>query len=83
MGPRAATRQLRDVLCGACAHGLMLACVASATAAAAERVDFSRDIQPLLAKRCVACHGPDTQEGGLRLDQQAGATAALDSGSRA
>jgi len=84
MGPRAAIRQFRDVLCGACAHGLMLACVASAAAAPGTgSIDFSRDIQPLLAKRCVACHGPDTQEGGLRLDQQAGATAALDSGSRA
>jgi mono/diheme cytochrome c family protein len=84
MGPRAAARPLRDVLCGACAHGLMLAWVASAAAAPGTgSIDFSRDIQSLLAKRCVACHGPDTQEGGLRLDQQAGATAALDSGSRA
>jgi hypothetical protein len=49
----------------------------------AEPVDFSRDIQPLFAKRCFSCHGPDTQEAGLRLDQIAGATAALDSGSRA
>jgi len=51
--------------------------------ARAEPVDFSRDIQPLLAKRCFSCHGPDTQEAGLRLDEAAGATAALDSGSRA
>jgi hypothetical protein len=51
--------------------------------ALAEPVDFSRDIQPLFAKRCFSCHGPDTQEAGLRLDQIAGATAALDSGSRA
>jgi hypothetical protein len=49
----------------------------------AEPVDFSRDIQPLLAKRCFSCHGPDTHEGGLRLDQAAGATAELDSGGRA
>ena len=52
-------------------------------AAFAEPVDFSRDIQPLFAKRCFSCHGPDTQEAGLRLDQMAGATAALDSGGRA
>jgi cytochrome c553 len=56
--------------------------VLASTAAAAE-VDFSRDIQPLLARRCVACHGPDTQEAGLRLDEQAGATRQLDSGGRA
>ena len=54
-----------------------------AAAADAEPVDFSRDIQPLLAKRCVACHGPDTQEAGLRLDDRAGATSELESGSRA
>lgn len=51
--------------------------------AAGEPVDFSQDIQPLLAKRCVACHGPDTQEAGLRLDDRSGATKELDSGSRA
>jgi mono/diheme cytochrome c family protein len=31
-------------------------------------VDFERDIRPLLKAKCVACHGPDLQEGGLRLD---------------
>ncbi|TSA05682.1 MAG: DUF1549 domain-containing protein [Planctomycetaceae bacterium] len=46
-------------------------------------VDFSREIQPLFAKRCFACHGPNTQEGGLRLDEHAGALQELDSGSRA
>ena len=51
--------------------------------ATAAPVDFSRDIQPLLAKRCFACHGPDTREGGLRLDEQAGATVALESGGHA
>ncbi len=45
--------------------------------------DFSRDIQPLLAKRCFACHGPDTQEAGLRFDDQTAATRELDSGLRA
>jgi mono/diheme cytochrome c family protein len=54
-----------------------------ATRAAADPVDFSRDIQPLLAKRCFSCHGPDTQEAGLRFDQADRATAALASGGRA
>jgi hypothetical protein len=53
------------------------------SAPAAERVDFSRDIQPILAKRCFSCHGPDTREAGLRLDDHAGATLALESGGRA
>ena len=51
--------------------------------AAADAIDFSRDIQPLLAKRCVACHGPDTQEAGLRLDEPAAAMRELESGHRA
>ena len=48
-----------------------------------EAVDYARDIQPLLARRCFACHGPDTQEAGLRLDDAAVATAPLASGARA
>jgi hypothetical protein len=34
------------------------------------KVDFSSDIQPLLAKNCYECHGPEKQKGGLRLDQK-------------
>ena len=54
-----------------------------AVAVVAAPNDFSRDIQPLLAKRCFACHGPDTQEAGLRFDDPAAATRELDSGRRA
>jgi mono/diheme cytochrome c family protein len=32
------------------------------------RVDYRRDVKPLLRSRCVACHGPITREAGLRLD---------------
>ncbi len=39
------------------------------------KVDFVADIEPLLRKRCHQCHGPDTQEGGLRLDRRADALA--------
>ena len=31
-------------------------------------VDFVRDIQPIFQKSCIACHGPNTQMAGLRLD---------------
>ncbi|MCE9528670.1 MAG: DUF1553 domain-containing protein [Planctomycetales bacterium] len=47
------------------------------------KVDFAREIRPLLAKKCFACHGPDEEhrEGGLRLDIQEGATKKLETGS--
>ena len=41
--------------------------------AAAEPVDYLRDVKPLLLKNCVGCHGPDKQRGSLRLDTAAGA----------
>ncbi|MEQ9410620.1 MAG: PSD1 and planctomycete cytochrome C domain-containing protein [Fuerstiella sp.] len=31
---------------------------------------FERQIRPLLAEHCVSCHGPDKQEGDLRLDSR-------------
>jgi hypothetical protein len=44
--------------------------------AAADRVEFNRDIRPLLAAKCYACHGPDEdkRKAGLRLDLRAEAT---------
>lgn len=50
---------------------------------AEDGVNFARQIQPLLARRCVACHGPDKGEGGLRLHESEPALAELDSGARA
>ncbi|HEX4142373.1 MAG TPA: DUF1553 domain-containing protein [Pirellulales bacterium] len=46
-------------------------------------IDFGRDIQPLLARRCFSCHGPDKHEGGLRLNARDAALAELDSGAHA
>lgn len=34
----------------------------------AEPVDYGRDIRPLLAAKCAACHGALGQQAGLRLD---------------
>jgi mono/diheme cytochrome c family protein len=36
----------------------------------AAEVDFGRDIQPLLRKHCIECHGPTQQMRGLRLDRR-------------
>ncbi|MBT4693397.1 MAG: DUF1587 domain-containing protein, partial [Planctomycetaceae bacterium] len=30
--------------------------------------EFRRSIQPILKSSCIDCHGPDTQEGNIRLD---------------
>ena len=49
----------------------------------AKPVDFGRDIQPIFAKACFRCHGPDEAEGGLRLDSRTGAFAETDSGDHA
>ncbi|HET6323509.1 MAG TPA: PSD1 and planctomycete cytochrome C domain-containing protein [Planctomycetaceae bacterium] len=47
------------------------------------KVDFDREVQPVLAKRCFRCHGPDKAEAGLRLDLRDRAFAKLASGSHA
>ncbi len=41
---------------------------------------FERHIRPLLLNRCVECHGPDSQEAGLRLDSREGFLKGGDSG---
>jgi len=41
---------------------------------------FERQIRPLLAEHCHACHGADQQKGGLRLDSRPALLAGGDSG---
>ena len=35
---------------------------------AAQAVDFERHVAPIFAARCLACHGPEKQKSGFRLD---------------
>jgi hypothetical protein len=48
-----------------------------------EPVDFERDIRPLLAGRCLSCHGPGTTKAGLSFDNLEKASSTLKSGVRA
>lgn len=46
---------------------------------AAGKLQYNRDIRPILAENCFPCHGPDSaaRKAGLRLDRFADATAVL------
>lgn len=48
--------------------------------AAAQKVEFNRDIRPILSDKCFVCHGPDAKnaKSEYRLDTFARATAELD-----
>ena len=34
------------------------------------KIDFAKDVQPILRQNCVPCHGPAQQSSGLRLDRK-------------
>jgi mono/diheme cytochrome c family protein len=62
----------------ACSLGLF----AGPSAAMADRVDFNRDVRPILSENCFACHGPDQEKrkANLRLDVIDATTKAAKSG---
>jgi mono/diheme cytochrome c family protein len=61
---------------------LLLGLAAGVLPAAEPAPDFEREIQPILAEHCSACHGVDgaSRQGGFRLDTRDGALAGGDSG---
>jgi hypothetical protein len=51
--------------------GMTVLCTGFTTSAgAADKIQFNRDIQPILSDNCYFCHGPDANQrkGKLRLD---------------
>ena len=55
--------------------------VTSPAAPLPAKIDFNRDIRPILSDNCYACHGPDSakRKAGLRFDLKDGALAKLKS----
>lgn len=53
------------------AAAIVLCCILPAAGVCAEEVataEYMRDVKPLLAEKCAACHGALKQEAGIRLD---------------
>src|SRR6188508_1106321 len=56
--------------CCGCLGSVLIFSGAIAAEPAAEKLQFNRDIRPILSEACFACHGPDAgkREAELRLD---------------
>src|SRR5215813_7414269 len=72
--------RLRPGLLLALASALNLTILAGPAGPA--KVDFNRDVRPILAENCFACHGPDEEKrkAKLRLDLRDSAVQAAKSG---
>ncbi len=79
-------RPLSGVLLVAGAIGLLCPAICADDASTAaggakdKKVDFVRDVRPILAAHCWSCHGDKANEGGLRLHTRKAALAGGDSG---
>ena len=81
----AGKRSISRVLAFSCTPLLAVCFLAADQGVAKERdpamlAFFENEVRPLLAAKCVRCHGPQRQRGGLRLDSAAGVAQGGDSG---
>jgi len=65
--PPAALQTISRCFCGGL---LAIAFCAAGLQAQTGKVDFARDIQPLLRDHCYSCHGPTVQSNNFRLDRR-------------
>src|SRR6478736_2958291 len=51
---------------------LMFAIAFAGPARAAEKIEYNRDVRPILSEYCFGCHGPDSaaRKADLRLDRR-------------
>ena len=79
--PRVPLDSLAVVLIGWLSVGAIGGFGVGTSTCAAEEIDFTGRIGPLLAAKCGACHGPEDAESGFRIDLREQAVAGGDSGS--
>jgi Protein of unknown function (DUF1553)/Protein of unknown function (DUF1549)/Planctomycete cytochrome C/Concanavalin A-like lectin/glucanases superfamily len=72
-------RNAAKILMNSHTLGLLSLVLVAAVCQANEPMQYNRDVRPILASKCFACHGPDSasRKADLRLDQRQGA---IDSG---
>ncbi len=49
---------------------LIILCVHVTLRETGAAIDFDKEIKPILAERCLECHGEEEQNSGIRLDQR-------------
>lgn len=60
----------RGLAVGLISGAVAVLCASDDPPAVKRRVDYTRDVKPILEKYCYDCHGPQQQLSGLRLDRR-------------